>query len=67
MSVKSACAILMSKVSGKIDCSDALTKLANDFNWKVRQTVAESIFEIQCSNKLSLLDDLIQDEERDVI
>ena len=68
VSVKCACIHLIAAVSEKVpQCDDVVNRLAMDFNWKVRMTVGTLICQMKGVDRIAILEELIQDEERDVL
>lgn len=65
--VKCACLFFVGKISTRVECSSIVERLSCDFNWRVRNAVAQNISVMKLSNKLQILEDLVLDEERDVV
>ena len=66
INVKCASAVLLARVPAGVEIKPAAVGLANDFNWKVRLSVAENIENMKM-DKVDLIGELVQDEERDVV
>ena len=65
--VKCACLFFVGKISARVECSAIVDRLSCDFNWRVRNAVAQNISGMKLKNKLQILEDLVLDEERDVV